>query len=225
MNEKERLELYLHYSLSLTGGFMGAYALINRSEILGSAQTSNLIHSVIDLLGGNWESILLRLAALFLFILAIMASVLLPRYYKINLRLGCIVLELIVVAALGFFPESMNPMEALYPVFFIMALQWCTFGNVRGYVCSTIFSTNNLRQFIASLCEYYYDKDQKHLEKAKIYGGTLLYYHLGAASAILSSIPLGIQSVWLCLIPLCISLALLEAERLLLKVRASQASL
>lgn len=76
MNEKERLELYLHYSLSLTGGFMGAYALINRSEIFGSAQTSNLIHSVIDLLGGNWESILLRLAALFLFILAIMASVL-----------------------------------------------------------------------------------------------------------------------------------------------------
>lgn len=225
LKAKERFELYLHYSLSLSGGYIGAYALINRSEIFGSAQTANLIHSVTDLLGGNWMGLLLRLAALLLFVLAIIAAVLLPRFYKVNLRLGCIVLELMVVTALGFFPKDMNPMVALYPVFFIMALQWCTFGNVNGYASSTTFSTNNLKQFVSALCEYYCDKDRKQLEKAKIYGGTLLFYHLGVGAAFVASLFLGIPSVWICLIPLCLSLVFLEAERIRLKVRASQVSL
>lgn len=221
LKERDRLELYLHFSLSLTGGFMGAYSLINRTGIFGSAQTSNLIHSVMDLLARNWIGLLFRLAALFLFVMAIMAAALLPRFCKVNLRLGCILLELLVVIALGIFPEDMNPMTALYPVFFIMALQWCVFGNVKGHVCSTIFSTNNLKQFVTSLCEYCCDKNKEQLEKAKIYGGILLFYHLGVAAAFLASIPLGIHSVWICLFPLCASLALLEAQRYCLKVDIS----
>lgn len=210
MKKKESSELYLHYSLSLTGGYMGAYALINRSEIFASAQTANLLHSVIALVAGNWTGLILHLAAFFIFVLTITAGVLLPRLCKINLRPGCIILELLVITALGFLPEDMNPMAALYPVFFIMALQWCTFGTIKGHVCSTIFSTNNLKQFVSALCEYYCTKNKQQLEKARIYGGTLLYYHLGAAAAVMASVPLGVRSVWICLIPLGLSLVLLE---------------
>ena len=49
MKEKERTEAYIHYIMSLSGGFMGAYALLNRCEIFGSAQTANMIHSILDL--------------------------------------------------------------------------------------------------------------------------------------------------------------------------------
>ena len=48
MKEKERTEAYIHYIMSLSGGFMGAYALLNRCEIFGSAQTANMIHSILD---------------------------------------------------------------------------------------------------------------------------------------------------------------------------------
>lgn len=210
LNTNEKRELYIHYILCLTGGFMGAYSIINRSGIFGSAQTANLICSVLDLTQGNLGSLLLRLTALFLFILPMMAAVILPRLYHINLPLFCILLELIVTVALGLLPENIHPMIALYPVCFIMSLQWCTFSSIKGYLCSTIFSTNNLRQFISALCEYRLEKDKKHLEKAKVYGETLLFYHLGVGAAALSSPYLGIRSIWICLIPLSLSLTQLR---------------
>lgn len=222
MKLTEHTEAYIHYIMSLTGGFMGAYALFNRSEIFGSAQTANLIHSVTDLAQGSWGSLLLRLGALFIFIAAIAATVILSMHCRANLRLICILLEIPVITALGFFPAHMSPLPALYPVFFIMAFQWCAFTGVKGYASSTIFSTNNLRQFISGLCQYADSRDKKHLEKAAVYGFTLLFYHIGAAISFFATAACGVRCVWLCLVPLAAALMLMEWAGIHTKVGAAQ---
>lgn len=214
MKDRERTDAFIHYIMSLTGGFMGAYGLFNRFEIFGSAQTSNLIHSVTDLAGGNWSSLLLRMGALFIFMTAIAATVFISGHSRHNLRLICILLEIPVVMTLGFLPADMNPMIALYPVFFIMAFQWCAFTGVKGYASSTIFSTNNLRQFVTALCMYRDSRDRKHLEKAAVYGYTLLFYHIGVAVSCFATRAFGTPCVWLCILPLGLSLVLMERERL-----------
>lgn len=106
MKEKERTEAYIHYIMSLSGGFMGAYALLNRCEIFGSAQTANMIHSILDLSSGSWTSLLLRLGSLLIFITAIIAATLIPRLISIDIRLICILAEIPVIAVLGFFRRT-----------------------------------------------------------------------------------------------------------------------
>ena len=47
--DKAVLERRLHLTVTFIGGFMGCYAIFNRSDIFGSAQTGNLISFVMDL--------------------------------------------------------------------------------------------------------------------------------------------------------------------------------
>ena len=222
MRDKEQMESYIHYAMSMSGGFMGAYALLNRGEVFGSAQTANMIHSVTDLFSGNWYSLVLRLTALLIFIAAVTAATLIPRFCSLDLRLICILTEIPVIALLGFIPARTAPLVALYPVFFIMAFQWCAFSGVKGFVCSTIFSTNNLRQLISSLSNYWADRNKKHLEKASVYGFSLIFYHIGVALCWFSSRALGISSAWICILPLLTALALMELEHIRFKEGRAQ---
>ena len=50
--------------MSLTGGFLGGYAILNRSGLLGAAQTSNMINTVLNLAGGSFSGLAIRLGAL-----------------------------------------------------------------------------------------------------------------------------------------------------------------
>ena len=108
----------------------------------------------------------------------------------------------------------MNGMLSLYPVFFIMAFQWTSFTGACGYVCSTIFSTNNLKQTVSSFCLYWNSGDPKYKEKGTIFGLTLLAFHTGIAISYATSkmLGLGLKSSLLCVIPLAIVYVLVEKQ-------------
>lgn len=208
MKSREQFEKSIHYIMSLVGGFIGAYALLNRCEVFGSSQTSNMIHVIINLLRTNPIEMIIRLTAVLIYAAGIMITVLIPKYTKLNIYLVSVILDILVLIVIGIFPKDMNNIIALYPVFFITAIQWNAFKGVNGYNCSTIFSTNNLRQAVMSLTEFICDGDKTHLVKTKFYGGILLHYHFGVVVSYFSYKLLGIQSSWVCIIPLTIALAL-----------------
>ena len=106
----------------------------------------------------------------------------------------------------------MNVVVGLFPIFFAMAVQWNSYPGAYGYVSSTIFSTNNLRQVAIALSEYAITHDPKQLHKAKFFGGTLLCFHLGVAVSIVTHHFFGIHSVWLCYVPLALTGALVFCE-------------
>jgi len=60
----------------------------------------------------------------------------------------------------------MNPVLGLYPIFFAMAFQWCSFKGIGGYNSATVFSTNNLRQFVSAVTLFADEKKQEH-ERAR----------------------------------------------------------
>ena len=62
--DKAVLERRLHLTVTFIGGFMGCYAIFNRSDIFGSAQTGNLISFVMDLVGRTDAEIFFRFSAL-----------------------------------------------------------------------------------------------------------------------------------------------------------------
>lgn len=54
--DEATLERRLHLNMTLIGGFMVGYGVINRHDILGSAQTGNMVSLAMDAVNGKKAS-------------------------------------------------------------------------------------------------------------------------------------------------------------------------
>ena len=205
MNMHERKETAVHHAMALSGGFFGMYALMIRSATFGSSETSNLIYLVVAGLSGSLHSFLIRFGALACYIAGIVFATLAPKILKKPdfryVSIGTGILACLLLAQL---PEEMDPVLALYPMFFATAVQWLAFTGAAGYNRATIFSTNNLRQCFAGLTEYLYSREEKHLARFLFYGGTLLCFHAGVVYCWFCMKLWGIKSIYACLLPLAV---------------------
>lgn len=168
--------------MAAVGGFFGVYALLIRGGTFGSSETSNLIYLVAAGLDGTWGPALIRLGGTACYIAGIVLAVLLRRAGKpARLRWGSAAADLAACLILARIPADTDPILALYPMFFVTAVQWVAFSQAAGYTCATIFSTNNLRQFTEGVTEYLCGREPEQRRKLAFYGGTLICFHLGAA--------------------------------------------
>ena len=210
--------LPIHFLMAFCGGFFGSYAVFNRMSVFGNAQTANLIELIGAILGRDFPDALLRLGALLVFVSALVLSVPLERQLHRKAKYLTLAVEAAIATAISFFPEDMNPIAAVYPIFFAAALQWSIFPGAEGFVAANVFSTNNIKQTFTSLTEYVLERKsnperaREKLKKAACFGGTLLSFHCGVISGFLGSRWLGIKSSLLCLIPLGIVWRLLRKE-------------
>lgn len=209
---QKKTDLNLHRIMCFVGGFMGAYAILIRSDNLGSAQTSNMIYIVLQLLGKDLPSVLIRLGGLFLYFAAIELTVLLEKRTNISLKKYALLTEGICLFILGFLPLSIDPVLGLYPIFFMMSTQWCVFHGTAGYNSSTIFSTNNFKQFSLALGNYVSEKDEASHEKMLLFGNSLLFFHIGVAVSFFICRLFQVKASFLAIIPLAFALYLVFKE-------------
>ena len=207
--------LPIHFLMAFCGGFFGSYAVFNRMSVFGNAQTANLIELIGAVLGHDFPD---ALGAFLVFVSALVLSVPLERQLHRKAKYLTLAVEAAIATAISFFPEDMNPIAAVYPIFFSAALQWSIFPGAEDFVAANVFSTNNIKQTFTSLTEYVLERKsnperaREKLKKAICFGGTLLSFHCGVISGFLGSRWLGIKSSLLCLIPLMIVWGLLRRE-------------
>lgn len=207
--KKHQIEYYTQFIMSLVGGFFGAYAILNHHDFFGSAQTSNMIYLVLNIIGRDFYGLLLRLLAFAIYIIGIVSTILLPRYIKVDIQVCSVILNILAVIGLVFMPEDTNDVVALYPVFFVTAFQWCSFKGVEGFASSSVFSTNNLRQFVTSVTGYCLEKNEADLKKLKFFGGVLLFYHMGVILSSLSYLLWKAKGIIVCLLPLMFAVVII----------------
>ncbi len=192
----ENVDLYRHLSFASVGGFFGVYAILCRSGLLASAQTMNLLELTISALRGDGIAVLLHIGALVIYVAGTMMTVLLPHFFGIDMRRAAPVIDALACVALCFIPADANVILALYPIFFAMSVQWSTFSGAKGFVSSTIFSTNNTKQASLAFAHYITDGDRVHFKKVKFYVFTLLAFHFGAAIGFFAVKLMGVQGAW-----------------------------
>lgn len=177
---KNNRDLILHSLMCSIGGFLGGYAVLCRGN-LASAQTINMIDVVFSILGKNKSELLLRLTALFLYIMGIELVALFSKKSKINLQRYSIFVDMAGFLVLIMIPEQANKVAGILPIFFMLSTQWSVFHGVRGYNSATVFSTNNLRQLVLAINEYAFGRDRKQMDKALYYINTLFWFHINVA--------------------------------------------
>ena len=208
---KWRQENLLHYNMALVGGFFGCYAVLLLFETFASSQTMNLISIVQHLFFGDFWTVLLRVIWMLLYLCGLVLSVLVPRFLKGAAQPLSVLIDAAALVTMALLPESLPPLVSIFPIAFAMAYQWPVFDRIEGRSSSTIFSTNNFRQFVTALTAYCIDKEPAMRDKARVFGFTLVYYHIGVVFCCAVGIPLGRVSAFFGLIPLLPALALLIA--------------
>ena len=181
---QQNREAHIHYIVAGIGGWLGIFPLVNAAHQFGSAQTSNLIELITESLGGNGQAACFHALGLLLYALAIFLATLFPKHTRVNIKWLALLIDALACVAMWRFPtEKRLPLLFyLYPTFFAMPFQWCAFSGAYGFFASTIFSSNNVRQFVSALTEVWCNGDKSFALKAIFFGATLLGFHLGVAA-------------------------------------------
>lgn len=186
----------VHFLMTVVGGFFGTYALVMRGGVFASAQTGNFMEMMIEAAEllvdpepGMVHILLIRFGTVVVFGGSMAISSLLTNHTKLPMKKVTLLVEAVGAVLTAFIPVEVEPILALYPIFFISSFQWGTFAGVPEYNCATIFSTNNFRQSVTGWTEYFVTSEVKYRRKAIFYTITILCFLMGAfGGAVLSLI-------------------------------------
>lgn len=181
MNDTIRREIILHYTMSFVGGIFAIYALLEHSNVFGSAETSNMILLVHDLLYWDMFYILIRIGSLTVYALGIVTTLWMAKYHADIQKKISIAIDFGAAVILGLLPQNVHPVVALYPVAFAMSIQWCTFRGVLDNPSATTFSTGNFRQLVTIIFNYVTERKHEDLYRIRFYVLTMLSFHAGIA--------------------------------------------
>ena len=193
-------ETLAHHTMALIGGFFGLYALFTRGGTFGASETSNLIYLLVSGLTGSVEDFLIRLGGTGCYIAGIVFASLGKRYCRrVDFRYFALAVDAGACVLLALIPAEIDPVLSLYPMFFATAVQWLAYTQAAGFSSATIFSTNNLRQCMEGLTGYCCTRSEADLRRFWFFGGTLVFFHVGAAYGWKALELWGARSIFACL--------------------------
>ena len=204
MSDKFRAAVFI----ILSGGFQDAYTYCCRGSVFANAQTGNIVLMSTALVDADRSRVIKYLIPVVSFIIGIaIAEVVHMRfknYEKIHWRQLILIDEIVLLFAVGFMPQKLDPLANAL-VSFVCAMQVQTFRKVNGYAFASTMCIGNLRSGMESLCAYGKTKDKKILRKSGNYFGIIFLFAVGAALGGHMIGYIGARTIWISCIILLIS--------------------
>lgn len=192
----------------LSGGFQDAYTYICRDEVFANAQTGNIVLLSASLFQREWHTVIKYLVPVLAFVvgtaIAELIHIKFKTFEKIHWRQIILLIEILLLFAVGFMPESVEAVANAL-VSFVCALQVQTFHKVRGHAYASTMCIGNLRSGTEALCAYFRVHDKAILKKAITYFGVIFVFSIGAGLGSILTHLLGYKAIWICCIFLFIS--------------------
>lgn len=211
---------WVYHTLMVVAGFFGAYTFLLRGNVFCNAQTGNVVLMGIAFGAGKWNEALYYLIPISAYLMGAFVSELFPNPIKHHLPIRwdtlLIAIEMSVVLALGFVPESAPVQIAQVAINFIASMQYNTFRQAEGVPMATTFATNHIRQLgvgLAKEIKHLHTEDKSHRKKLLLHFEMLLFFFVGSViGTILCNLFVG-KAIWATLIPLGVILCtLLRAD-------------
>ena len=207
MSEAFRTVLFL----SLSGGLQDAYTYLGRGSVFANAQSGNIVFMGQSFFAGDWARFLHYLVPVLAFALGVAAAELIrvccKEGFRLHWRQLVLLVEILLLFAVGFLPEAWN-LAANALVSFACAMQVQAFRKVHGYPFASTMCIGNLRSGMDSLVTGLRLHDQKALRKAAHYFAVIVLFALGAGVGAQCMAWLGLRTIWLSCLLLCVSLCL-----------------
>ena len=203
--------------LAFSGGFLDAYTYISRDGVFANAQTGNIVLFGLNLSEGNFLRALTYLIPIVSFMLGVLVVEMLKAKFnehpKVHWHQVILMIEMAVIAAVGFLPDSMNS-AANVLVSLTCAMQVEAFRRMNGNPYATTMCTGNLRSGTDNLFQFISGGDKQKLKNALQYYGIILIFICGAGFGAVMTKALNTRASWICLISLCAALTVLKADEM-----------
>ena len=203
------------FFIILSGGLQDAYTYCCRGKVFANAQTGNIVLLSTHLFEGDWGQALRYLVPVLAFLLGIYIAECVHRHFKrmekVHWRQLIILAEIVLLAAVGFLPETLNT-TANAVVSFVCAMQVQTFRKVRGSAFATTMCTGNLRSGTEQLVIWAQTGDRNAIRKTRNYYSIILFFILGGAIGALATARIGEKALLLTCIPLSLVFTVMFVE-------------
>lgn len=196
--------------LMCVGGFLGGFTYTIRGGIFCNAQTGNFVLFAIALGNMRWSEALYYFIPMSAYLLgAVISEAIAIHIKKLNIIRWdtlFIIIEMLVILALGFVPETAPFQISQVAINFICSMQYNTFRQAQGIPMATTFCTNHLRQVGVFMTKAVRHKEKSHLSRALFHISMLLIFVIGCVIAtVMCKFFLG-KAIWIALIPLAVVL-------------------
>ena len=169
--------------LAVSGGFQDAYTYFTRDKVFSNAQTGNVVLMSQEFMAGNFIGGIKYLLPFLAFGLGVLVTEQINARYKMAKRIHwrqlIILIEIAILAIVGFIPHSLN-MAATVLVSFSCAMQVQAFRKVNGFAYASTMCIGNLRMATQSICDYWFTKDKPAMEKGFLFFGIIAIFTIGA---------------------------------------------
>lgn len=200
---------WVYDALILAGGIFGAYTYLLRGGVFCNAQTGNVVLLGLALGAGKWGEAAYYLVPISAYLMGAFVSELLPNPVKHHLPMRwdtlLIALEMAVVLALGFVPDTFPVQIAQVAINLIASMQYNTFRQAEGVPMATTFVTNHIRQVgigLAKEVAHRNRRDKTHRKKLLRHTEMLLFFVGGAVVGTVFCRLMGGRAIWVSLAPL-----------------------
>lgn len=202
--------------LAVSGGFQDAYTYFTRDKVFSNAQTGNVVLMSQEFMAGNFIGGIKYLLPFLAFGLGVLVTEQINARYKMAKRIHwrqlIILIEIAILAIVGFIPHSLN-MAATVLVSFSCAMQVQAFRKVNGFAYASTMCIGNLRSGTDALYAFLREKRKEPLIKAFHYYGIIFFFAVGAGIGGNLSVAWGIHTIWVSCILLLISMVFMWYEK------------
>lgn len=202
--------------LAVSGGFQDAYTYFTRDKVFSNAQTGNVVLMSQEFMAGNYIGGIKYLLPFLAFGLGVLVTEQINARYKMAKRIHwrqlIILIEIAILAIVGFIPHSLN-MAATVLVSFSCAMQVQAFRKVNGFAYASTMCIGNLRSGTDALSAFLREKRKEPLIKAFHYYGIIFFFAVGAGIGGNLSVAWGIHTIWVSCILLLISMVFMWYEK------------
>ena len=202
--------------LAVSGGFQDAYTYFTRDKVFSNAQTGNVVLMSQEFMAGNFIGGIKYLLPFLAFGLGVLVTEQINARYKMAKRIHwrqlIILIEIAILAIVGFIPHSLN-MAATVLVSFSCAMQVQAFRKVNGFAYASTMCIGNLRSGTDALSAFLREKRKEPLIKAFHYYGIIFFFAVGAGIGGNLSVAWGIHTIWGSCILLLISMVFMWYEK------------
>mgnify|MGYP000226327024 CR=1 FL=1 len=192
----------------LSGGLQDAYTYLCRGKVYANAQTGNIVLLSTYLCNGEWAAAGRYLVPVLAFMAGIFAAECVHRRFRrmerVHWRQMILLAEIVLLAAVGFLPETLNT-TANAVVSFVCAMQVQTFRKVRGHAYASTMCIGNMRSGTEALCIYFHTRDREVLYKALTYFGVIGLFAVGAGLGTRLTDCLAERGIWISCVLLAVS--------------------
>ena len=202
--------------LAVSGGFQDAYTYFTRDKVFSNAQTGNVVLMSQEFMAGNFIGGIKYLLPFLAFGLGVLVTEQINARYKMAKRIHwrqlIILIEIAILAIVGFIPHSLN-MAATVLVSFSCAMQVQAFRKVNGFAYASTMCIGNLRSGTDALSAFLREKRKEPLIKAFHDYGIIFFFAVGAGIGGNLSVAWGIHTIWVSCILLLISMVFMWYEK------------